>query len=244
MATKQICTVLLVLFALQNGSAFGSLVNDFITDTVSNINKLKDLAEKVVDDGNKALDDVKNQSQSVLNSAKKEVDNLLQNTTNIIQTKASGLIGNAIKIGQCVQTAIAAATKDAATGFKNITACVTDEVNAIVNPLKDLIAKGQKALTFASDLLKNFSSCLPNGLSSIGLTELMCLLSKIGSLGTDITSTITSLINDIQSITTALSNFRNAVVRCPRERIGDLVSAFGNDITNFGNCANAANAAR
>jgi hypothetical protein len=125
--------------------------------------------------------------------------------------------------------------------------CVTDQIKAVVTPALDLIAQSQKGLTLGSETFNNLTSqCFPGGFSAVNILniipDLVCATGKFGDAINTIINIVKTINTDIQNLQTSVANTRNAIVRCPREQVADLVIRFGNIVTNFATCVSGTNA--
>jgi hypothetical protein len=128
----------------------------------------------------------------------------------------------------------------------NVIGCSVNQIKAVVSPAVDLVTQATRVVTLGSDSLNKMQSqCFSNGIPTdvLGMASgALCIVVNFGDTINTVIN-ITSTINiDIQSFETSVNNTRNAVVRCPRETVADLVIQFGNIVTDFANCAAEANA--
>jgi hypothetical protein len=125
---------------------------------------------------------------------------------------------------------------------QNVTACVTNQANAIMSPAIGLIYQSQRGLNLGNQIYSNLSSeCFPGGLESINilnfLPALTCAGGKIGYIATTLGDIVTALNTDIQNIQKSVANTHNAIVRCPREVLAGFVIKIGNNVSTSANCA-------
>jgi hypothetical protein len=93
-----------------------------------------------------------------------------------------------------------------------------------------------------SDIYNDVTSeCFPNGLNSTNaltaLPTLICVAGKIGDIVNRVSDIVTSITTDIHNFETSIANTRDAIVRCPRETVADLVIELGNIVTTSAECA-------
>jgi hypothetical protein len=110
-----------------------------------------------------------------------------------------------------------------------------------LTPAFDLINQGKKGLSMGFDIYNEVTTeCFPNGLSNTNalnaLPTLICVAGKIGSIVTRVSDIVTGITTDIRNFETSISNTRNAIVRCPREREAELVIQLGEIVTTSANC--------
>jgi hypothetical protein len=124
---------------------------------------------------------------------------------------------------------------------EGVIGCTTNQINAVLTPAFDLINQGKKGLSMGSDIYNELTTeCFPNGLNNTNalnaLPALICVAGKIGSIVTRVTDIVTAITTDIRNFETSISNTRNAIVRCPRERKAELVIQLGDILSTSANC--------
>jgi hypothetical protein len=112
----------------------------------------------------------------------------------------------------------------------------------VLSPAFDLISQGKKGLSMGSDIYSEVTSaCFPNGLNNTNalnaLPTLVCVAGKIGSIVNRVSDIVTAITTDIHNFQTSIANTRDAIVRCPRETVADLVIELGNIVTTSAECA-------
>ncbi|PNF13911.1 hypothetical protein B7P43_G09846 [Cryptotermes secundus] len=192
-----------------------------------------------VEDSRKGLESL---AKSVEESVETEVKAALNDTiTKIKKAVSDSPVGTALRAAKCGEDAVGAAVAAGVKTVQDVIGCTTNQINAVLTPAFDLLSQGKKGLSMGSDIYKEVTTeCFPNGLSEVNglnaLPALICVAGKIGSIVTRVSGIVTAITTDVQNLETSISNTRNAIVRCPRERKADLVIQLGDIVTNSANC--------
>jgi hypothetical protein len=130
----------------------------------------------------------------------------------------------------------------ATVSVQGVIGCTGNQINAVLTPAFDLISQGKKGLSMGSDIYNEVvSQCFPNGLEGTNalnaLPTLICVAGKIGDIVKRVSDIVTAITTDIHNFEASIANTRDAIVRCPRETVADLVIDLGNIVTTYANCA-------